>query len=203
MDKTMVRDLMGVKNVLYPYLPVLVGVNVNGRPNYITIGLVGWLCYDAMSVSVGHRQYSNRGIKENGTFSVNQPTAGMIEELDYCGIYSGRKVDKGTLFENFYGELETAPMIRGCPINIECRVIQTMERSIHTVFIGEVVAVYVDEDYLSDGLVDLGKVEPVFFAPEKRGRKSSGSYWGLGERLAWAYDVGRRRSADEPTGQSV
>ena len=191
MGKKAVGDLMGVKNILYPYLPVLVGANVNGRPNYITIGLVGWLCYDALSVSVGHKQYTNGGIRENGTFSVNQPTVRMVKEVDYCGLYSGRRVDKSALFGNFYGELGTAPMIRECPVNIECRVIQTMARRVHTVFIGEVVGVYVDDEYLKEGLVDVSKVEPIFFAPEKRGGRSSGSYWMLGERLAQAWEVGK------------
>ena len=79
---------LGKRNVLLPLLPVLVGTKVKGKPNYITIALVGWLCYDAISVSVGHNQYSNAGIKENGTFSINQPTAAMVKELDYCGLYS-------------------------------------------------------------------------------------------------------------------
>lgn len=197
MGKKAVDDLMGVKNVLYPYLPVLVGANVNGKPNYITIGLIGWLCYDAISVSVARGQYTNGGIRENDTFSVNQPTARMVKELDYCGLYSGRRVDKSALFENFYGELGTAPMIRQCPINIECRVIQTMERLVHTVFIGEVVAVYVDEDYLSEGLVDVSKVEPIFFAPERQGGRDSGSYWRLGERLARAFEVGKELGDEE------
>jgi flavin reductase (DIM6/NTAB) family NADH-FMN oxidoreductase RutF len=191
MEKKKVSDLMGVKNLLYPYLPVLVGANVNGKPNYITIGLVGWLCYDAMSVSVGHKQYTNTGIKENGTFSINQPTAGMVKELDFCGIYSGRKTDKSTLFENFYGELKTAPMIKECPVNIECRVIQVMERTIHTVFIGEVTAIYLNEEYLTDGVLDISKIMPVLFAPDKKQGKYSGSYWGLGRYLAGAWEAGK------------
>lgn len=197
MDKKKVSDLMGVKNLLYPYLPVLVGANVNGKPNYITIGLVGWLCYDAMSVCVGHKQYSNAGIKENGTFSINQPTVGMVKQLDYCGIYSGRKVDKSTLFDNFYGELQTAPMIEQCPVNIECRVVHIMERSIHTVFIGEVAAIYLEEQYLTDGVLDISKLDPVFYAPDKKQGKDSGSYWELGKYLARAWEVGKELKKDK------
>ena len=61
---------IGKFNLLSPLLPVLVGTKVGGKPNYITIGLVGWLCYDTVSVSLGHNQYSNAGIRENRTFSV-------------------------------------------------------------------------------------------------------------------------------------
>lgn len=191
MNKKKVSDLMGVKNLLYPYLPVLVGANVNGKPNYITIGVVGRLCYDVISVSVGHKQYTNAGIRENGTFSINQPTAGMVKELDYCGLYSGRKVDKSALFRNFYGELQTAPMIDECPVNIECRVIEIMERSIHTVFIGEVVGIYLDEKYLTEGVLDISKLDPVLYAPDKKQGKNSGNYWKLGKYLARAWEVGK------------
>lgn len=182
---------LGQRNLLFPYLPVLVGTKVKDRPNYITIALIGWLCYDAISVSVGHNQYSNAGIRENGTFSINQPTAAMVRELDYCGIYSGRKVDKSTLFENFYGKLETAPMIKECPVNIECRVVQTMERPVHTVFIGEVVEVYFDEDCLTDGMPDAAKIDPILFGPVKGRTELSGCYYKLGDYLARAWEVGK------------
>ena len=155
------KKKLGKINLIYPCLPVLVGTNVVGKPNYITIGMFGWLCYDTVSVSVAHKQYSNSGIKENDTFSVNQPTASMVKQLDYCGLYSGRKVDKSTLFTNFYGDLQTAPMIKECPVNVECRLIQTIERPVHTVFIGEVNETYIDEDYMKNDLPDASKIDPI------------------------------------------
>jgi len=179
------------RNLIYPSIAVLVGTNVRGKPNYITIALTGKLCYDAISISVGHKQYSNAGIKENGTFSINQPSVKMVKELDYCGLYSGRKVDKSALFENFYGTLETAPMIKECPVNIECRVVQTMERPVHTVFIGEVVEVYFDEDCLTEGVPDVSKIDPILFGPIKGRTEISGCYWKLGEYLAPAWEVGK------------
>ena len=179
------------RNLLYPSLAVLVGTNVKGKPNYITIALTGRLCYDAISISVAHKQYSNAGIKENGTFSINQPSGKMVKELDYCGLYSGRTVDKSVLFENFYGALETAPMIKECPVNIECRVVQTMERPVHTVFIGEVVEVYFDEDCLTEGVPDVAKIDPILFAPAKGRTETSGGYWKLGEYIAPAWKVGK------------
>ena len=184
------------RNTLYPNPLVLVGATVEGKPNYITIALTGRLCYDAISVSVGHKQYSNAGIRENGTFSINQPSTRLIKELDYCGIYSGRRVDKAALFDNFYGTLETAPMIKECPVNIECRVVQTMERPVHTVFIGEVVEVHVDEDCLTDGVLDVSKIDPILFGPIKGRTGASGAYWKVGERLAQAWEVGKALKKD-------
>ena len=184
-------DLKVTKNLLFPYLPVLVGVNVGGKPNYIAIGLIGWLCYDMMSISVGHKQYSKIGIDENGTFSINQPTADLVRELDFCGMKSGRNTDKAALFETFYGELETAPMIRECPVNIECRVVQTLNRSIHSVFLGEVVAVHASEEYLGEGLPDVTRIDPIFYAPDAHLGKGAHGYWRLGERIGRAFEIGK------------
>jgi len=180
-----------VKNLIYPYVPMLVGANVDGKPNFITIGLIGWLCYDLISVSIGHQQHSKHGLLDTGTFSVNQPPTARLKEVDYCGIVSGRDVDKAALFETFYGELETAPMAAECPINIECRVIQTLERKVHTVFLGEVVAVHANEEILQDGSIDLTKVNPIFYAPDPASGRGAHAYWGLGERLGRAFEVGR------------
>ncbi len=182
---------LGAWNMLSPLLPVLVGTNIGDKPNYITIAMVGWLCYDTISVSVARKQYSNAGIKENGTFSVNQPSAAMVKKLDYCGLYSGRKVDKSVLFENFYGELQTAPMIKECPVNIECGVIQTIERPVHTVFIGEVKETYFSENCLTDGMPDISKIDPILYSPKMSSKKHSGLYRRLGDYLAEAWKVGK------------
>ena len=72
------------------------------------------------------QHYTNSGIKEHRTFSVNVPTANQVKETDYCGMVSGRKKDKSKLFNTFYGELQTAPMIMECPVNMECELIQTL-----------------------------------------------------------------------------
>jgi flavin reductase (DIM6/NTAB) family NADH-FMN oxidoreductase RutF len=184
-------ELRAVKNLVFPYLPMLVGVNVDGKPNYITIGLIGWMCYDMMSISVGHQQYSKIGLEENGTFSINQPTAGQVKEVDFCGMTSGRTGEKATLFETFYGELKTAPMIQECPINVECRVVQTLVRPIHTVYLGEVVAVYADEAVMQDRAPDVTRIRPFFYAPDPSKGKQVHSYWALGERIGQAFEIGK------------
>ncbi len=108
----------------------------------------------------------------------------MVKETDYCGIVSGKKVDKAKLFETFYGNLETAPMIKGCPINMECKLIKTVDFPNHDVFVGEVVETYCDERYLTDGIVDFSKIQPILFVMNDR------SYWKLGERFAKAWNIG-------------
>jgi flavin reductase (DIM6/NTAB) family NADH-FMN oxidoreductase RutF len=166
-------------------LTTLVGANVNGRPNYITIAHVGIMDFGSISLGMDKAHYTNGGIKENGTFSVNIPSVGMVKETDYCGLVSGKRVDKAELFENFYGKLGTAPMIRECPINMECRLIQTVDFPRHDIFVGEIVETYCDEQCLTDGVVDLSKVRPILFAMNDRG------YWKLGERFAQAWSIGK------------
>ncbi len=184
-------ELRAIKNLVFPYTPMLVGVNVADRPNYITIGLIGWLCYDMMSISVGLEQYSRLGLEQNRTFSINQPTASQVRAVDFCGMTSGRTGEKAALFETFYGELKTAPMISECPINVECRVVQTLVRPIHTVYLGEVVAVYASEDVVQDRVPDVTRIQPFFYAPDPSKGKQAYSYWALGERIGRAFEIGK------------
>lgn len=175
---------LGAKNCLYPILTTLVGTNVHGKPNYITIAHVGIMDHQSISLSMNKRHYTNAGIKDNGTFSVNIPSVEMVKKADYCGIVSGQKIDKGILFENFYGKLKTAPMIKECPINMECRLIQTVDFPQHDLFMGEVVETYCDEQYLTEDVVDFSKVRPILFVMNDR------SYWKLGEPFAKAWNIG-------------
>ena len=176
---------LGVKNCLYPMPTTLVGANVNGKPNFITIAHVGIMDLGSISVGMAKVHYTNSGIKENGTFSVNIPSVELVKETDYCGIISGKNADKARLFEVFYGGLKTAPMIRQCPINMECKLIKTVDFPKHDAFVGEIVETHCDEHILTDGVVDFSKVHPILFAMNDR------SYWKLGERFAKAWNIGK------------
>lgn len=175
---------LGAKNCLYPLPITLIGANVNSKPNYATVAFVGIVGRNSISVSMNKARYTNPGIKENKTFSVSIPSVEMAKETDYCGLVSGKDVDKAKLFETFYGKLETAPMAKECPINMECRLIQTVDFARGEVFIGEIVETYVSEQYLVEGLVDFAKVHPILFVMEGRG------YWRLGDRFANAWEIG-------------
>lgn len=163
----------------------LVGATVEGKPTFITIAHVGIMDLGSVSLGMNKIHYTNAGIKENGTFSVNIPSIQMVKETDYCGLMSGKNVDKDELFEVFYGELKTAPMIKDCPINMECRLIQTVDFPKHDIFVGEIVETYCDERCVTDGVVDFSKVQPILFVMNDK------SYWKLGERLARAWHVGK------------
>jgi flavin reductase (DIM6/NTAB) family NADH-FMN oxidoreductase RutF len=131
-----------------------------------------------IAVNSSKAHYTNAGIKENGTFSVNIPSEDMVIITDYCGIVSGKTVDKSTIFETFYGKLETAPMIKECPINLECKLVQTLDYGYtHEVFIGEIVEAYSEDRYLTGGLPDIKKIKPIVFSMHDN------NYWKIGEHL--------------------
>ena len=176
---------LGAKNCLYPSLTTLVGAMVNDKPNFLAIAHVGIMTLKEISLGINKKHYTNAGIKANKTFSVNIPSESLIKETDYCGIVSGKDIDKSALFEVFYGELQTAPMIMECPINMECRLIKTIDFQSHDVFIGEPVATYCDEEIITDGLVDIAKLKPILF------EMHTVHYYSIGKRLAKCWNIGK------------
>jgi flavin reductase (DIM6/NTAB) family NADH-FMN oxidoreductase RutF len=173
------------RNYLGPMPLVLVGANIEGRPNFIAIAFVGIMDYSHVSIASAQIHYTNAGIKENGTFSVNIPSVDLVKEADYCGIVSGKKVDKSGVFEVFYGKLETAPMIAECPVNMECELLKTVDMPGRDVFVGKIVETYAEESCLTEGKVDYAKVNPFFYG------NYSNDYWDLGEVFARAFSVGK------------
>ena len=173
---------LGAKNCLYPMPIVLVGTMVNGEVNYSTIAHVGVMDLCAISISVSKTYYTSTGIKQHGCFSINIPSTGQVKDAEYCGLVSGKKTNKGELFDNFYGKLAHAPMIRECPINMECTLMQTLDFPRHHVFIGEVVETYCDEQAITNGRLDFAKIQPILFVMDNTG------YWKLGEQFAKAWN---------------
>jgi flavin reductase (DIM6/NTAB) family NADH-FMN oxidoreductase RutF len=176
---------LGAELALYPSLTVLVGATVNGSPNFLTIAHVGICDLQRISLGLSKTHYTNAGIREHGCFSVNIPSQELVEKTDFCGIASGRKVDKAGLFEVFHGKLDRAPMIAECPVCLECRLERVVDFPRHDLFVGEIVGTYADAAVLTDGRIDLAKVRPLLFDMPSRG------YWALGERLADAWEIGK------------
>ncbi len=170
-------------------LPVaLLGATVSGKPNFFTIVWFNMLQDNPplIGAAMSKTHYTRQGIEEKKTFSINIPSSHMAEIVDYCGLYSGSKVDKSCLFDVFYGELETAPMVKECAFNIECRLIDSKEFNTTELIIGEIVETYCEEKYLSDNKPDYRNIDPMmFFMPD-------GPYFRVGDFLAKAFDVGKK-----------
>jgi flavin reductase (DIM6/NTAB) family NADH-FMN oxidoreductase RutF len=126
--------------------------------------------------------------EETKTFSVNILSQDKIVEADYVGMVSGNKVDKSSVFETFFGELKTAPIIKNCPLSMECRLYDTYDAKSHDIFIGEIVATYADDVVLTDGKVDLSKVKPLLFD------MSSRKYLALGSAIGNCWSIGKKMS---------
>ena len=93
--------------------------------------------------------------------TINEAVTDKLLTGDYVGIYSGKKVDNSQLFEIFYGKLENAPMIKGCPINIECKLVDVLDYGgADQIIISEIIESYIDEKYLTDGNPDVEKMNP-------------------------------------------
>jgi flavin reductase (DIM6/NTAB) family NADH-FMN oxidoreductase RutF len=114
---------------LYPMPLVLVGTEVGGKPNFMTVGWVSRVNFKPpmIAISINKAHHTPKGILENGAFSINVPTRSMVEVTDYCGLVSGRTADKSELFRTFYGELQGTPMIAECPLNMVCKLVDTVD----------------------------------------------------------------------------
>ena len=167
----------------------LVGATVNEKPNFLAVAHVGILNHGTpqyLSIGLAKVHYSNAGIRDNRTFSICLPSEDLMVETDYCGIMTGKKTDKAALFDVFYGRLETAPMIRQCPVNMELKLHDILDFKTHDIFIGELVETYAKESVMSNGKIDVAKLRPLLFD------MSSVQYWRLGPAAGQCWNVGKR-----------
>jgi flavin reductase (DIM6/NTAB) family NADH-FMN oxidoreductase RutF len=186
-EKAMKKISAGTNVFIYPMPVVLAGTSVKGRANFMAVGFVSRVnaAPPMLAVGIYNKHYTNEGMKENGTFSICFPDARLIEKADYCGIVSGRKVDKSTLFSVFYGETKTAPMIEECPLSMECRLVQTVELPTNNLYIGEIVASFADERCMTEGTLDIQKLNPLLLTmPDNR-------YWTVGAFAGDAWEAGK------------
>jgi flavin reductase (DIM6/NTAB) family NADH-FMN oxidoreductase RutF len=184
-----VKQKIGSQNVLYPTPVAVVGALVNGKANFCNIshnGILNAAEPHFIMLSMSKHHHTNLGIREHKTFSVNIVSAADVVRADYVGIATGSRTDKSSVFETFYGELKTAPLIRDCPLSMECRLYDTYEIKTHEIFIGQVVATYADDAVLTDGEVDLEKVKPLLFDMTSR------KYWTVGPAAGVCWSAGKQ-----------
>ena len=176
--------------MVYPLPAVLVTCrDKDGHDNVLTIAWTGTVCSDpAMTyISVRPSRYSYQMIKETGEFVINLTTKQLAKATDFCGVRSGRDVDK---FEAMHltkeeAEAVNVPMIAESPVNIECKVTEIKELGSHDMFLARVVAVHADEAYMDEnGKFSLTAAEPIAY--------SHGTYFTLGQKLGtFGYSVKR------------
>ena len=181
-------------NMVYPVPAVMVSCQREGeKPNIITVAWCGTICTSPamLYISVRPERYSYNIIKDTEEFVVNLVTDRLVKATDYCGVKSGRDVDK--LAETGLTPLKSqhinAPGIDESPVNIECRVKKIEELGSHHMFIAEVVGVTVDEQYMDEnGKFELSKAGLVAY--------SHGEYYELGKKKGtFGYSVRKKKKA--------
>lgn len=115
----------------------------------------------------------------------------MIEKTDYCGLVSGSKADKSELFDVFYGNLSKAPLIKECPVCISCSLFEVVKLPSNTLYIGESKEVFTEEKFLTDGKLDIKKVNPFTLS------MPDNTYWSVGENLGKAWNIGKKLKNQE------
>lgn len=165
---------------LYPVPVVLVSCQDRDKANIITIAWCGVVCSKPplLSISIRPSRYSHGIISRCGDFVINIPSQDILKQADRCGIISGNDKDKFAIcnFTKMKSSIVQSPMIKECPVNIECRLIKTLRLGAHDMFIGEVVKVHADESIFDkDGRIDYSTAKPIVY--------NQGEYWNLGKKI--------------------
>lgn len=166
---------------LYPVPVVLVSCldKDTKNSNIITIAWCGVVCSvpPLLSISIRPSRYSHKIITQTGDFVINIPTSDIIKEADMCGVRSGRDMDKfkECAFTKIPSSKISSPIIKECPVNIECKLKSVTQLGTHDMFIGEVVAIHADENIVAGGRIDFKKAKPFVY--------NQGEYWNLGEQI--------------------
>jgi flavin reductase (DIM6/NTAB) family NADH-FMN oxidoreductase RutF len=180
-------------NMLYPLPAVMVSCGRQGEtPNIITVAWAGNICTNPpmLSISVRKERFSHAIIKETGEFVVNLVGRDLVKAADWCGVKSGRDVNK---FKELHltpeqGQIVKAPLIAESPLNIECQVTEIKELGSHDMFMARVVAIDAEERLIdkSTGAFQLNHCSPLAY--------SHGKYYGLGEKLGgFGFSVKKKR----------
>ena len=179
-------------NMLYPLPAVMVSVtDGEGEDNIITIAWAGTISSDPAMVSISVRpgRHSYEMIKKTGEFVINLTTEDLVYATDYCGVKSGRDVDKfkEMKLSKEQGSYVRAPMIAESPVNIECKVVKMEELGVHHMFLAEVLAVHVDDKYMNENnKFRLDEAKPLVY--------SHGEYYSMGKLLGtFGYSVKKKK----------
>ena len=176
-------------NVFIPMPVTLVGCLIKGKANFMTAGWVTRVNANPPWIGVGvNRAHATPdGIMENKSFSICFPNREDIVKTDYCGIVSGKKVDKSSLFTLFFGDLKTAPMIDEASLNLECSLVQKVEGPSNYFFIGEIKAAYASQNCLEEGRINPLKADYLLLT------MPDNTYWSLGEKIGQAWSIGKQQ----------
>jgi flavin reductase (DIM6/NTAB) family NADH-FMN oxidoreductase RutF len=185
------KKSIGARTIIYPAPILVIGTyDREGKSNVMTAAWGGICCSSPPCVAVALRKatYTYGNIVVQQEFTISIPSESHVKEADYFGIVSGKSENKFAQagLTPVKAETVNAPYVKEFPLILECKVIHTIEIGLHTQFVGQILDVKVDEEYLTPkGYPDIEKIKPFLFAMEASG------YYGLGPYLGDAFSVGR------------
>ncbi len=188
--KTM-KQSIGAKPLAFPTPTWVVGTyDMNGKPNAMTVAWGGICCSNPPCISVSLRKatYSYAGIIENKAFTISIPSEDFVRETDYFGIASGKDENKfeATCLTPVRSELVPAPYVGEFPVVLECKLLHTLEIGLHTLFVGEIIDIKVDESVFGENKnPDIEKIKPIIYDTGNR------SYYSIGCNLGKAFSIGK------------
>ena len=187
MGKIKLDTKRGWLPILGFYPTIMIGVDVDGKPDFTTVAWTGVAASipPAVTIALQPQRHSLKGVRRHMAFSVNIPSAGQVKETDYCGLASGARIDKAADcgFKVFYGKLKNVPFIEQCPINHGCEVVQILNLGSHELIVGRIVESHVSEECMVNGRPDPERVQPFLFA--------GSGYHAIGEHLGRAFHCGK------------
>jgi flavin reductase (DIM6/NTAB) family NADH-FMN oxidoreductase RutF len=172
----------------YPMPMVLVGTMTDNRPNFMAVGWITRVNFKPplIAVGLGKSHFTNTGIHATKAFSINIPGVDLLEKVDYCGLVSGRQVDKAALFPVVLGEKTGAPMIEDCPVCMECKLVNVVDMPTNELFIGEIVGAYADAKCCTEGSPDITRIKPFTLTmPDNQ-------FWSVGNPVGRAWGSGKK-----------
>ena len=188
----MSKEIWKPGNMLYPLPAVLVTVaDQKGKDNVFTVAWTGTTCSDPalVYISVRPSRYSYQMIQETGEFVINLTTEELAYATDYCGVKSGRDIDKFQEMKLTKQDAKyvSAPLIKESPVNIECKVLDVTNLGTHDMFLAKVVCVHAEQKYIDkNGKFDLAKAKPLVY--------SHGQYYSVGKKIRkFGYSVQKKK----------
>ncbi len=187
------KKQLGPQALVFPMPALLVGTFAeDGTPGAMTAAWAGVCCQKpvCVGVAVRHNRLTFTNIERKKAFTLNTPRTSQVVEVDYLGIVSGAK-EPGKLaiagIETKAGERVDAPILVDCPVNLECRLVESVALGTHTWFVGEVLEAHVDEALLlENGVIDIEAFDPLVYVT------SVSEYRGLGKPVGKAFSIGKK-----------
>jgi flavin reductase (DIM6/NTAB) family NADH-FMN oxidoreductase RutF len=178
-------------NVFIPMPMTIVGSMHGGTPNFMAVGwgTRGNAQPPLLAIGINRSHLSHDCIVQNQAFSVNIPGQNLLVQTDHVGIVSGTKTDKSGVFDVFFGANPKVPLIRDAALALECRLAESIQLPTNTVFIGEIVAAWCEQEALTGTLPDWKKIMCFFLT------MPDNTYWSLGDSLgkAWSSGLGYQK----------